>query len=161
MVPSAFVRLSALPLSAHGKVDRASLPPPTGALERDFMAPRTPLEESLARIWAELLRVERVGLGDNFFELGGHSLLVLQLAARIRQEMGVETPVRLLFEHPTLQGLASALAQGAPAAVPEPALGPARRGARNFGQLLAEVGKLSPEEARRRLAERERPEGRS
>ena len=161
MVPSAFVRLSALPLSAHGKVDRASLPPPAGALERDFVAPRTPLEESLARIWADLLRVERVGLRDNFFELGGHSLLALQLAARIRQVMGVETPVRLLFEHPTLQELASALARSAPAAAPEPALGPARRGARNFGQLLAEVGKLSPEEARRRLAERERPEGRS
>ncbi len=153
MVPSAFVRLPALPLSAHGKVDRAGLPPPAGALERDFVAPRTPLEESLARIWAELLRLERVGLRDDFFELGGHSLLAVQLVSRIRQVMGLEIPVRLLFEHPVLEELASALARSAPAA-PQPVLGPARRGTGNLGQLLAEVGKLSPEEARRRLAGR-------
>ncbi|HSU83145.1 MAG TPA: phosphopantetheine-binding protein, partial [Thermoanaerobaculia bacterium] len=153
MVPSAFVRLDRLPLSAHGKVDRASLPPPDAALERDYLPPRTPLERTLAGIWAELLRLEQVGVQDNFFELGGHSLLALQLIARIRQATGVETPVRALFESPTVAALATVLERSAPAA-PRPALGPVRRGERNLGQLMAEIGRLSPEEARRRLAGR-------
>ena len=164
MVPALFVRLEAIPLSPHGKVDRGRLPAPQGGLERDFVAPRTPLEESLARIWAELLRVERVGVRDNFFELGGHSLLALQLVARIRQAVGIETPVRALFEHPTIEELAPVLERSAapvPAA-PAPVLTAVRRGGRgDLGKLLAEVGSLSPEEARRRLAERERPEERS
>jgi amino acid adenylation domain-containing protein len=160
MIPSAFVRLAALPLSAHGKVDRGRLPSPTTALERDFVAPRTPLEKSLAQLWAELLRLDRVGIRDNFFELGGHSLLVLKLVARIRQTLGLEAPARTIFEHPTIAELAPLLATpvAVPVAVPVAAPGPVRRGGLgNFGQLLAEIRSLSPEEARRRLAEPERP----
>ncbi|HSF42928.1 MAG TPA: amino acid adenylation domain-containing protein [Thermoanaerobaculia bacterium] len=164
MVPAAFVRLEAFPLSAHGKVDRGRLPAPRAALERELVAPRTPLEESLARIWGELLRLDRVGIRDNFFELGGHSLLALQLAARIRQAVGVEIPVRALFEHPTIEELAPVLERTVPPepATPEPVLRAGRRGGgRDLGQLLTEVSRLSPEEVRRRLAERDRLEGRS
>jgi acyl carrier protein len=157
------VRIEELPLSAHGKVDRGRLPRPEAALEREVVAPRTPLEESLARIWGELLRLDRVGIRDNFFELGGHSLLALQLAARIRQGLGVETPVQAVFEHPTIEGLAAVLepSLAQQSRKPEPVLRAARRrGGRDLGQLMTEVGSLSPEEVKRRLAERDRPEGR-
>jgi hypothetical protein len=164
MIPAAFVHLAAMPLSAHGKVDRGRLPSPSAALAREYVAPRTPLEESLARLWGEVLRLKRVSIRDNFFELGGHSLLALQLAARIRQAVGLETPVRALFEHPTIEELAPVLERSAvppTGRTPEPVLGALRRGHRNPSHLLAEVSRLSPEEVRRRLAERGRPEGRS
>ncbi|HKV12336.1 MAG TPA: amino acid adenylation domain-containing protein, partial [Thermoanaerobaculia bacterium] len=163
MIPAAFVRLDELPLSAHGKVDRGRLPRPEAPLAREAVAPRTLLEASLARIWGELLRLDRVGVRDNFFELGGHSLLALQLAARIRQGVGVEVPVRTVFEQPTIEALAEILERSParPPGPPEPVLAASRRrGGRDLGQLLSEVSSLSPEEVRRRLAERDRPEGR-
>ncbi|MBD2385751.1 non-ribosomal peptide synthetase [Cylindrospermum sp. FACHB-282] len=109
MVPSAFVILKALPLTANGKIDRQRLPAPDTArpeLEKTFVAPRTPVEEVLAAIWAKLLNLEQVGIDDNFFELGGHSLLLTQVVSQIREAFGVELALRSLFETPTVAGLA-------------------------------------------------------
>ncbi|HEY9641773.1 MAG TPA: phosphopantetheine-binding protein, partial [Coleofasciculaceae cyanobacterium] len=108
MVPSAFVVLETLPLTANGKVDRRALPAPdasrinrTGA----EVEPRSPLEITLAHLWSELLGVNRVGIHDNFFALGGHSLLATQLTSRIRDEFNVELPLQSLFESPTIAQL--------------------------------------------------------
>ncbi len=111
MVPSIFVLLDAMPLTALGKVDRKALPAPEGtaAREVEYVAPRTATEEMLAGIWGNLLGVERVGIADNFFELGGHSLLATQLMSRVREAFSVEVPLRQLFEQPTLGGLALAV----------------------------------------------------
>ncbi|HIP97139.1 MAG TPA: amino acid adenylation domain-containing protein, partial [Anaerolineae bacterium] len=109
MVPSAFVTLDALPLTPTGKVDRRALPAPDGLrpeLEREYVAPRTPTEEKLVAICAELLGIHRVGVYDNFFDLGGHSLLATQFISRVRTAFGVEVPLRSLFEHPTIAELA-------------------------------------------------------
>ncbi|MBX8615752.1 amino acid adenylation domain-containing protein [Pseudomonas cichorii] len=110
MVPSAFVRLDAWPLTANGKVDRRALPAPDrDALPgRDYEAPQGQLETDLAEIWSELLQVDRVGRHDNFFELGGHSLLAVTLIARIRR-LGLEADIRVLFAQPTLAALASGI----------------------------------------------------
>ncbi|MBV9773367.1 MAG: amino acid adenylation domain-containing protein, partial [Gemmatimonadetes bacterium] len=108
MVPSAFVTLEALPLTPHGKLDRRALPAPDRAGERDaFVEPRTPTEEVLAGIWAEVLGVERIGVEANFFEMGGHSLLATRVASRVWQAFEVQLPVRALFESPTVAGLAA------------------------------------------------------
>ncbi|HEU4452505.1 MAG TPA: condensation domain-containing protein, partial [Longimicrobium sp.] len=131
MVPSAIVTLDALPLSAHGKVDRRALPAPAALLPLDaeYRAPAAGTEQSVAEIWSEVLGVERVGAGDDFFDLGGHSLLGMQVLSRVRQRLGVELPVRAVFEAPTPAGLAARIdaAGGAPAAAPPPPLRPMRR----------------------------------
>jgi acyl carrier protein len=109
MVPSAFVVLDALPKTPNGKVDRKALPAPElrgSELEERFVAPRTPVEEVLARLWSQMLRVERVGVYDNFFELGGHSLLATQLITRLRATFQVDLPLRSLFEATTVAELA-------------------------------------------------------
>jgi amino acid adenylation domain-containing protein len=109
MVPAAFVPLEAFPLSPNGKVDRRALPSPEGTGLRsggEYVAPATPVEEELARLWAAALDVERVGTADNFFELGGHSLLATQLLARYRKSFGVELSLRDLFKAATVAELA-------------------------------------------------------
>jgi amino acid adenylation domain-containing protein len=112
MVPSAFVFLETLPLTANGKVNRRALPAPDRArpdLEPTFVTPRTPVEEVLAGIWAEILDVHPVGIHDDFFELGGHSLLATQVISSVRDTLLVELPLRALFDHPTVAGLAESV----------------------------------------------------
>ncbi len=108
MVPSWFVGLAELPLTSHGKVDRAALPAPDPRLAGAGAGepPRTPAEEALAELWGEVLGLDRVGRDDDFFALGGHSLLVTQLVARAREAFGVEMPLRAFFETPTIAALA-------------------------------------------------------
>jgi amino acid adenylation domain-containing protein/non-ribosomal peptide synthase protein (TIGR01720 family) len=106
MVPAAFVYLERVPLTPNGKVDRRALPEPAwGGDGEGYEAPRTPVEHLLARAWAEVLRVERVGLRDHFFDLGGDSILSIQVVARARRE-GVRVTPRQIVEHPTLGELA-------------------------------------------------------
>jgi hypothetical protein len=112
LVPSLFVVLDALPLGPNGKVDRNSLPLPQAVAEPQstFVAPRTPLEKLLARIWAEGLKVERVGVHDDFFELGGNSLLAAEISARLQEELGTDAPLlTLFFQNPTISGLVDGL----------------------------------------------------
>jgi amino acid adenylation domain-containing protein len=108
MVPAAYVRLERLPLTPNGKLDRKALPAPDGEAyaARAFEEPAGKFEVALAEIWAELLRVERVGRRDHFFQLGGHSLLALQVVSRVRHDMGVELPLGAVFEKPVLADLA-------------------------------------------------------
>ncbi|MET0396875.1 MAG: amino acid adenylation domain-containing protein [Longimicrobiaceae bacterium] len=116
LVPAAFVALERLPLTPGGKLDRRSLPAPeAGIAAAEYVPPRTPDEERLAAIFAEVLGVERVGAGDHFFDLGGHSLLATRVVARVHREMGVEVPVRVLFEAPTVAALAAWLQDARPA----------------------------------------------
>ncbi|HEY0601529.1 MAG TPA: amino acid adenylation domain-containing protein, partial [Herpetosiphonaceae bacterium] len=109
MVPAAFVTLPALPKTPSGKIDRKALPVPELQSEIDaaFVAPTTPIEELLAQIWADVLGVERLGTRSNFFDLGGHSLLGTQIVSRIRESFGVELPLRVIFEAPTVVELAA------------------------------------------------------
>ncbi|HEU0053791.1 MAG TPA: amino acid adenylation domain-containing protein, partial [Longimicrobium sp.] len=110
MLPAAFVVLDAFPLLPSGKVDVRALPAPAyAAPEAEYVAPRTPREEVLAGIWAEVLRAERVGARDDFFALGGHSLLATRVVSRVREAFGVEIPLRAVFETPTVAGLAEAV----------------------------------------------------
>jgi amino acid adenylation domain-containing protein len=112
MVPAVFLLLDALPLLSNGKIDRQALPAPDRTrpeLDKAFVAPRTPTEELLAEIWAQLLDLERVGVHDNFFDLGGHSLLATQLVSRMRETFQVEILLRRLFEVPTVAGLAESI----------------------------------------------------
>ncbi len=115
MVPAAYVHLSALPLTANGKLDRKALPAPEGAafVQNCFAPPDGEIEQALAQIWSELLGVERVGRQDNFLELGGHSLLGVRLISRVRQRLGVELPLHVLFAKPVLSELAEQVAQAA------------------------------------------------
>ncbi len=118
MIPSAIVLLDALPLSRNGKVDRRRLPEPEWTLSSAYEPPAGPAEVAIAAAYQEVLGLERVGAGDDFFALGGHSLLATQVVSRIRTSLGVEVPLRMIFESPTVRGLAaraSALSQaGAP-----------------------------------------------
>uniref|UniRef100_UPI00388F5B50 amino acid adenylation domain-containing protein n=1 Tax=Serratia marcescens TaxID=615 RepID=UPI00388F5B50 len=107
MVPSAYVWLDALPLTANGKLDRRALPEPERAAvgTREYAAPQGETETTLARVWCELLEIGQIGRHDNFFELGGHSLLAVRLSSQLRQQ-GITLPVQAIFNHPILAELA-------------------------------------------------------
>jgi amino acid adenylation domain-containing protein len=140
MVPSVFVLLDKLPLSANGKVDRRALPAPADrdherTCESETLA--SPTERQVAAIWSEVLRHNHLGLHDNFFELGGHSLMATQVISRIRMQFSCELPLRTLFEHPTIAGLAQILDAGKVDAIEtdEPALRPVSRQAFHVKRL--------------------------
>jgi amino acid adenylation domain-containing protein/thioester reductase-like protein/FkbM family methyltransferase len=113
MVPSAIAILDSFPLTSSGKVNRLTLPAPQATSEQleKYVSPRTPLEEILSGIWAQVLNLEQVGIDDNFFELGGHSLLATQLVSRVRSSLKVELPLRSLFAAPTIAQLAPLIVQ--------------------------------------------------
>jgi amino acid adenylation domain-containing protein len=149
MVPTAFVLLEKLPLTANGKVDRRALPEPDESrpeLETRYVAPGTAVEEVLVGIWEEVLGVERVGVADNFFELGGHSLLATQVVSRLREALQVEVPLRSLFERPTVAGLALAVTQKQ-SGRKDNGINPIKRANRgNAEQLLEKLDQLSNDE---------------
>ncbi len=136
-----------LPLNANGKIDRRALPAP-GASRSElgdgvFVAPRTPTEEALAEIWRDILGIDRVGVHDDFFDLGGHSLLATQVVSRVRERLEVELPLRVVFEAPTVAGLALAVVQRQAEEVDDAML----------ARLLGEIGGLSEEEQRSLIGE--------
>ena len=145
MIPAAFVFLEAMPLNPNGKIERRALPIPelAGAAEH-YVAPRTPTEQILADIWAEILGMERVGIHENFFELGGHSLMATQAISRIREQFGVELPLRVLFEVEDIAALADVLVAKQLEGVD----------AQTLESLLAETDGLSDDEMARLLEER-------
>ena len=149
MVPSAIVVLERLPLTPNGKLDVKALPaagPPRGATP--WVAPRTALEEILARMYADVLAIERVGIDDNFFtELGGHSLLATQLVSRLREAFHVEVALRVVFDHPTVRALAAELAVD----------GPQRRGLGRTAELLLTVMDASDAELATQLGREPAP----
>ncbi|MFD9466375.1 amino acid adenylation domain-containing protein, partial [Streptomyces sp. NPDC060027] len=107
MVPSLFVELDKIPLTANGKLDRSALPDPeTGAATDTYIAPRNETEESIAGIWGQVLGLDKVGVEDNFFDLGGHSILAVRLISRLQAEYDLDLPVRVAFERPTVAQLA-------------------------------------------------------
>ncbi|MEO6191376.1 MAG: amino acid adenylation domain-containing protein [Thermoanaerobaculia bacterium] len=143
MVPSAFVLLGELPLTANGKVDRAALPAPERAAEptEAWIAPATPLEELLARVVGDVLGLERVGMGDNFFDLGGHSLLATQLVSRLTQGHGVPVTLQMVFDAGTLSELADRIVE-AELADADPGF---------LDEALSEMKDLPPEELQKML----------
>ncbi|MBW4493511.1 MAG: amino acid adenylation domain-containing protein [Oscillatoria princeps RMCB-10] len=147
MVPSVFVVLEKMPVTPSGKVDRRGLPAPDtqkADLEGIGAAPSNPVEEAVAGIFAEVLGLEQVGAGHNFFELGGHSLIASQVVSRVRDDFGIELPLRSLFETPTARGLAAALLQD-----------PANRlKVEKTAQLLLILAQLSDEEVQTMLEQK-------
>ena len=114
MVPAFFVEMDALPRTPNRKVDRNALPDPEGqrpSLEDSYVAPRTPTEQTIADVWAEVLQLEQVGIQDNFFDLGGHSLQATRVIARLREPLQYDVPLRLFFENPTIAELALAITE--------------------------------------------------
>jgi acyl carrier protein len=144
MVPSAFVFLDDMPLTSNGKLDRNALPSPDQSyrgFEHGFAAPGTPVEEMIAGIWAEVLKLEKIGIHDNFFDLGGHSLKATQVMSRVREALQVDLALRVLFEAPTVAELAARVEQSMP-----------RAGElEELAQSLAEVESLSDEDLKRQL----------
>lgn len=144
MIPAAFVFLDAMPLNPNGKIERRALPIPELAGAADhYVAPRTPTEQILADIWAEILGMARVGIHDNFFDIGGHSLMATQAISRIREQFGVELPLRVLFEVEDIAALAETLVAKQLEDVD----------AQTLESLLAETEGLSNDEIARLLGE--------
>jgi amino acid adenylation domain-containing protein len=144
-IPNVFVRLKKMPLTVNGKINYAALPSPNGErpkMGQTYVAPRTPSEEMLVGIFAEVLSLGRVGVLDNFFEMGGHSLLATQVIARLRVSFQVEVPLRQMFEQPTVAGLAAVVIQGQAA----------QADAEEIAKILAELDQLTEDEAESLMA---------
>jgi hypothetical protein len=143
MIPSAFVPLDKLPLTANGKVDQRALPIPrklsSGAAAQDRVPPRTDVEREIATVWSRALGFDGIGVHDNFFALGGHSLMAMQVATRVAEQLRVDLPQAILFEKPTIAELAS---------VVQPSW---RARAETLDDILAQVELLSDAEAKERL----------
>ncbi|MFQ5930329.1 MAG: phosphopantetheine-binding protein, partial [Acidobacteriota bacterium] len=151
MVPSTFVMLGALPLLPNGKVDRQALPAPNKArpsLESPFVAPGTPIETKLARLWADVLDLDRVGIHDHFLDLGGHSLLATQILARVVNTFCVDLSVQALLEAPTVAEMAVVITENTAK----------KAGDEELARMLAELETISDEDARQRLADEEAKE---
>jgi amino acid adenylation domain-containing protein len=141
MVPSAFLPLDALPLTANGKLDRRALPEPGSErpeLVTGFQGADTPTEQALVEIWADLLKLDRIGVTDNFFDLGGHSLLVTQVVTRIRQRFGVSVGVGTFFNQPTVREIAENVEEAILAEIEE----------MSETEALRELGDADPEDPR-------------
>jgi len=121
MVPQFYVELDSFPLNSNGKVDKKALPDVSDSdlILKPYVAPDTEIEHKLAAIWQELLTVEQVGIHDNFFDLGGHSLLAIRLSSNIRSVFNVELPIRMIFEYPTVSGLAQNIPHLSTTLIPE------------------------------------------
>ena len=144
MVPTAIVPLDTFPLTSNGKIDRRALPAPLATAVAEYIPPSSDVETVVANIWAETLKLPRVGIHDNFFELGGHSLLGTQLVASLRQTLRIELPLRTLFDSPTVATIAAAVLQ------------PPNNRARveKVAQLLIKLSQLSDEEAAQLLSQK-------
>jgi amino acid adenylation domain-containing protein len=144
MIPSTFVFLDALPLTLNGKIDRKSLPVPDrnrGELKQAYVAPRGPTEEILVGIWADVLKLDQIGIHDNFFDVGGHSLLATQVISRVRQAFQMDLPLRTIFEEPTIEELTMAIMKKLSE----------RGGGEEMALILTEVESLSDEETKNLL----------
>jgi amino acid adenylation domain-containing protein len=149
MIPSAIMMLDALPLTPNGKIDTRALPVPEASIElqETFVPPRTPVEEALTRIWAEVLSTDKIGVRHNFFELGGHSLLATKIMSRIPGSFQVELALRTLFEKPTVEELAVAITEKQAEGIQEE---------QQVSSILAELESLSEEETQRQLLEEDK-----
>ncbi|MBD1924286.1 amino acid adenylation domain-containing protein [Microcoleus sp. FACHB-831] len=146
MIPTAFVMLENLPLTANGKVNRQALPIPSAVQELDstVIAPRNPTETILTRLWFEVLGVEKIGIYDNFFDLGGDSILVTQLIAKVRETFNIELPLRDFFETPTIAGQVTNILHA-----PQQ-----RLKVEQTAELLMSITELSDDEVEKMLAEK-------
>jgi acyl carrier protein len=144
MIPSAFVVLDRLPLLPNGKIDRRALPAPSGRrpmLDSPFVAPRDPIEEELAKIWAQVLSLDDVGIHDNFFELGGHSLAAARVISQVIKRFPLEIPLPFLFQSPTIAEMARVIAKHEGCNLKE----------QDLDRLLSELETLTDEQAQRSL----------
>jgi acyl carrier protein len=150
MIPHDFVTLEAIPLTDTRKVDRKALPDPGTSrpeLTTPYVAPRTPIEKELAKIWAEVLSTDEVGIHDNFFDLGGHSLAASRIISRILKTFELDLPIKALFDSPTVGDMASVITQNQGNTASQ----------EDLARLLSEVEALSDEEAQRLLADESSP----
>jgi amino acid adenylation domain-containing protein len=152
MVPWAFVTLDAMPLTATHKIDRKALPDPSTSrpnIATPYVGPKTPTEQELARIWAEVLSVDQVGIHDDFFALGGHSLAASRVISRVIAVFQLQLPIRALFDSPTVAAMADVIADNVKQKASE----------EDLRRLLGEIDSLSEEEIQRLLSEQNRPKG--
>ncbi len=146
MVPGIFMAIDQIPRTPIGKVDRKALPVPDRdrpELKHEYVAPRNPVEQMIADLWAKTIGIEKVGIYDNFFDLGGHSLMATQIISRLRNTYNVEIPLRKLFEAPTVANLAMVIAEAQAAQV----------GEEELGKMLDELEGLSEEEVEKLLGD--------